>query len=266
MIDLDFNYKKDIVYKTVNGHDLCIDFLVPNGSEIPVPCVVWFHGGGWKEGKKTDIGEFPFLPMELLSKDICIASAEYRLTGKNGGGFSQSVSDAKDAIEFVKSLPFVSCNGIFTGGISAGAYMALETAMMCETLDIKGVLSFSGITFVRGNDPEFVGIEVPSLTRGFIRDFIDASKEYPDERVNPSFLLFGARKDIRFFLVHGDCDECVNVRSADMFANRAKDLGFYIEYVRIHNSNHTFSPVNGALYPPLRDIMKKAAEFVKKFS
>lgn len=63
-----------------------------------------------------------------------------------------------------------------------------------------------------------------------------------------------------------DCDECVNVRSADMFANRAKDLGFYIEYVRIHNSNHTFSPVNGALYPPLRDIMKKAAEFVKKFS
>ena len=263
---MDFNYNKDIIYKIINNITLSLDIIVPKGLKEPAPCVVWFHGGGWREGSKDDIGSMPFLPGELLSSGICIVSVEYRLVDKNGGGFSQSVSDAKDAIEFVKTLSYIDKNKIFTGGISAGAYLALETAMLYKTLNVRGVLSFSGITFMRGCDTEFSKLNVYPITQGFIDGFLKASQNKIDSTVNPSQLLFTCDKSISFFVVHGDMDECVNVQSTDEFVKRTKNLGFEIEYVRINNSNHTFFPVGNPISPPLKQIMKAATEFVKKCS
>ena len=263
---MDFEYKKDIKYKKVDNVSLFLDILMPKNLKSPAPCVVWFHGGGWQEGGKSDIGSMPFLPGELLERGVCVICAEYRLVNKNGGGFSQSISDAKDAVEFVKTISYIDKNRIFTGGISAGAYLALETAMLYKNLNIRGVLSFSGITYMRGGDSEFSTLYVPPTTQGYIDAFLNSSQAPIDNKVNPSDLFGECKQSLRFFIAHGDMDECVNVKSADVFAKRAEDLGFEIMYIRIKYSNHTFSPVGGIISPSLKQIMHVAAEFVNKCS
>ena len=48
---LNYEKIKDIVYRKTNDCNLHLDLLVPRAkNDEKIPCCVFFHGGGWKEG------------------------------------------------------------------------------------------------------------------------------------------------------------------------------------------------------------------------
>ena len=67
--------ERDIVYGTVNGIPLKLDIASPASGDGPFPAVVWFHGGGWQAGRKSDNGA---AIRELAQRGYVAASAEYR--------------------------------------------------------------------------------------------------------------------------------------------------------------------------------------------
>src|SRR5687767_6914489 len=56
---------------------LKLELLVPS-SAVPVPVVIWIHGGGWFNGSRLPI---PSGVSALCSKGYAVASIDYRLTG-----------------------------------------------------------------------------------------------------------------------------------------------------------------------------------------
>ena len=50
--------RRDVVYRAVNSHDLHVDVYLPRGGTVgPRPAVVYFHGGSWSRGSRTDFAD-----------------------------------------------------------------------------------------------------------------------------------------------------------------------------------------------------------------
>ena len=99
--------------------DVCLlDIYTPETEDYDV--FLYFHGGGLVNGSKEDIR----FHEDLVSKNICVVSANYRMYPD--AKFPDFVVDAADAVAFVqKKFPG---KRLFVGGSSAGGYLSL---MLC---------------------------------------------------------------------------------------------------------------------------------------
>jgi acetyl esterase/lipase len=68
-------------------------------SEDPTPVVVFFHGGGFRAGDKSQLR--PVMLNALLKQGISVAAANYRLT--NSAPFPAQMHDAARAVQFIRS-------------------------------------------------------------------------------------------------------------------------------------------------------------------
>jgi acetyl esterase/lipase len=119
--------EKDIVYATVDGHELGLDLYRPEGDG-PHPLVVYVHGGGWKEGDKSADGETRLT--SFAAQGFALASINYRLLGQ--ALFPAGLHDVKGAIRWLRA------NGASLGldtdrigiwGASSGAHLASLAAL-----------------------------------------------------------------------------------------------------------------------------------------
>jgi acetyl esterase/lipase len=54
-----------------------IDIYLPDEGDGPFPAIVFFHGGGWEFGRKSDAQLLPFMPG--LGRGYAVVAAGYRL-------------------------------------------------------------------------------------------------------------------------------------------------------------------------------------------
>ncbi|MDD6341327.1 MAG: alpha/beta hydrolase [Eubacteriales bacterium] len=259
---------KDTVYRKIDGVELKLDLFVPREkNEEKIPCCVFFHGGGWIEGGKKDVEGFPLITDKIVGSGAAVASVEYRLVGKNGGGFPQSVEDCLYALKFLDEQSICPINRFRKGlfGISAGGYMALMAALAQNEFGVfspvAAVADMCGIVWFGGKDGVFDKIKTPETTLGFIRDFLGGRSP---EMTAPVEFLTSSPQRPKLLIVHGDNDECVNVLSSREFYARAKKAGYDAEYLEVKNSNHTFYPVGGALIPKAQILFDKIGDFLAK--
>jgi len=110
--------------------------------------VVWFHGGGLKNGNK-------YFPEALMNADLCIISVNYRLSPKVKA--PTYIEDAAAAVAWVfNNIESYGGNSdkIFVSGHSAGGYLALMLGLDKQWLNnfnvdadnIAGMISLSGQT------------------------------------------------------------------------------------------------------------------------
>ncbi|SDS02243.1 alpha/beta hydrolase fold [Formosa sp. Hel1_31_208] len=110
--------------------------------------VVWFHGGGLKNGNK-------YFPEALMNADLCIISVNYRLSPKVKA--PTYIEDAAAAVAWVfNNIESYGGNSdkIFISGHSAGGYLALMLGLDKQWLNnfnvdadnIAGMISLSGQT------------------------------------------------------------------------------------------------------------------------
>jgi acetyl esterase/lipase len=127
-IATNYSVLPNITYATANNTELKLDLYLPQRSPAPVPVVIYFHGGGWIEGKKerNTLYLLPYLAMGWAAVNV-----EYRLARNSLA--PAAVEDGRCALRWVglhcKEYNLDSSRIVLTGH-SAGGHMALITALL----------------------------------------------------------------------------------------------------------------------------------------
>jgi len=260
------NCKKygDIPYFSENGTTLLVDFYAPEKEEMNAPCVVFFHGGGWIDGVKEDVCWFPMIAETLIRNGYVVASAQYRLVGKNGGGFPQTVEDVIRVLEFIDRQSVVSVDKTRKAvwGISAGGHLALMSALYQHHTDmqspVKAIVDMCGITYLCGSAYSF---NDPPTTKGFIKGLMG---DFENESGNPLDLLKTCPQRPAMIIIQGDSDECVDPDNSRVLYRLATEYGYKTEYIEVKNGMHTFNPTPGnRINPSMTEISNRICNFIK---
>lgn len=120
------------IYKRVEGRNLALYIFKPEKQDRPSPAIIWYHGGGWREGKA---GQFFEHGKILAGFGIVSISAEYR--GYQGTAEKRDITpcikDAKSAMRWVRAHAHeltIDPNRIAVGGGSAGGHLAAAVATL----------------------------------------------------------------------------------------------------------------------------------------
>ncbi|UAM99862.1 alpha/beta hydrolase [Polaribacter litorisediminis] len=145
---LDVSYYADSINTDAYTKSRCkLDIRYPENTK-EFNTVVWFHGGGLKNGNK-------YFPEALMNADLCIISVNYRLSPKVKA--PTYIEDAAAAVAWVfNNIESYggNSNKIFVSGHSAGGYLALMLGLDKQWLNnfnvdadnIAGMISLSGQT------------------------------------------------------------------------------------------------------------------------
>jgi acetyl esterase/lipase len=145
---LDVSYYADSMNTDEYTKSRCkLDIRYPENTK-EFNTVVWFHGGGLKNGNK-------YFPEALMNADLCIISVNYRLSPKVKA--PTYIEDAAAAVAWVfNNIESYGGNSdkIFISGHSAGGYLALMLGLDKQWLNnfnvdadnIAGIISLSGQT------------------------------------------------------------------------------------------------------------------------
>src|SRR5215471_12407700 len=140
-----------------------LDIYVPSGLNAAAPVVLFFYGGGWQGGERT---EYLAFGQAFTSAGMVAVVADYRLYPQvKYPGF---VEDAARALAFVRAQAALyggDPGRIFLAGHSAGAYnavmLASEPKFLADqggSLDwVRGVIGIAGpYNFLPMSDPIYV--------------------------------------------------------------------------------------------------------------
>jgi acetyl esterase len=103
-------------------------YLVEKDGE-PTPVLVYFHGGGYIKGDKSEITYLPLM-QECLEAGISVITCNYRFITNDP--YPAPMQDGTRAIQFVRSMAAewnLDPSRIASGGSSAGGHLALWNAL-----------------------------------------------------------------------------------------------------------------------------------------
>ncbi len=220
-----------------------------------MPVIVFLYGGSWKSGARQD---YRFVGQTLASLGYIAVIPDYRLYPDVR--FPAFVEDAAKAVAWVhREIEKYggSPNKIVLAGHSAGAHIAALLALDPSYLreagvaksDIAGLIGLAG---PYGFDPlEYSGIRpIFESTRN-----VDAARPV-------TFARAGAPPTL---LLHGVEDWTVGERNSAEMADRLKNEGVSVHYVRLENIGH--SGILLALSSPFSDIapvVEQIVDFMKR--
>ncbi|KNG91387.1 hypothetical protein ANOM_000511 [Aspergillus nomiae NRRL 13137] len=122
---------RTLVYSTVDGHDIKLDYYMPSREEGCLPAVIYYHGGGMTAGSRRGIGFPHWLYDHCQAKGYIFIAADYRLCHPCTA--LDQIEDAKALFSFLASEGFqttlpkpisLDTSRIAVTGFSAGAYSA----------------------------------------------------------------------------------------------------------------------------------------------
>ena len=140
--------QEDVEFAVIDGVALTLDLYVPV-TDKPVPLLVFFHGGGLEGGDKADCEPNA---LELARQGIAVAMPNYRLYPRVS--YPAFLEDAASAVRWVAAYAAreLTCAGLFVGGHSAGAYLAMMLCLDGRWLGNEGLkpADLSGFIFASG--------------------------------------------------------------------------------------------------------------------
>lgn len=119
-----------LIYKTIGDVELTMHIFFPQDHKVSdkTPAIVFFHGGGWKQGSPDHFyGQCEY----LASRGMVTMSAQYRTENANGTTPAECVKDGKSAMRWIRSHASqfgIDPDKIIAGGGSAGGHVAAATA------------------------------------------------------------------------------------------------------------------------------------------
>jgi acetyl esterase/lipase len=239
----DIDIYTDIVYSTVDDHELLLDIAVPRYMKSPVPAIVDIPGGGWRKiEKKTQDAVFyarnGFVGISITHRTSDVAV------------FPAAVHDCKTAIRWVRKNAKkynIDPDRIGVTGVSSGGHLAtlLGTSGNDEYLEGNGeyqefsskvqavVDHFGPIDFLLDYEAETID-SAPSL-------FIGGSLIQNRDKVrlaNPITYIDSA--DPPIWIGHGEQDGMVKINQSEALFDALKRANVPTEFVRVENADHMY--------------------------
>ncbi len=245
--------QKEIYKSTVdcngNSVDLSLTILQTKkikSSTTPTPVLVFFHGGGWKNGRPESMKTISSYFVEHGLPSIMV---EYRLESEEGTTPYESLLDAKSAMRYIKANCErfnIDPDKIVTLGASAGGHLAAAVNLchkindpadaMVGTAEIS-TKSCAQVLYnpVIYNGPEKVG-RLPGYANGNKKDDFRVADYWEDfspynnveAGVSPSLILLGSN------------DQLIPTEVAYGFQGQVKEVGGRCDVIIYEGQKHSF--------------------------
>ncbi len=242
---------EDIDYGSAGGAPLRLDLHRPAG-DATVPCVAYFHGGGWAVGSRKDNVASRLAP--VIGHGLAVCSVSYRLT--DVATHPAQLEDARAALAWVRANGAehgLATDRVGAWGASAGGWIALMLALTGEDpvqradavcawfppTDLESVTAereAAGLAL----PPFLVGRPVPDMEARLlglnsIRDNLELAHE-------ASPLTHAARARGPILLIHGDADGLINVSQSRRLHRALREAGADSELLVVDGANHEDGP------------------------
>jgi acetyl esterase len=225
-------------YKKVKDTQLKAHIVIPDSyrENALCPTFIFFHGGGWSQGKP----ENGIRMCNYWAKRGMVAiSFEYRLADSSGVTPIECIKDAKSAIRWVRSqaknLGVDPCKIVATGG-SAGGHLAVSTAILEgfeETNEETNISSRPNAVIVWSAAVNVVG---DNWFKQLLGDRAEAHECSPAHHIRPNLPPMA--------LLHGTDDATVPYWTIEQFANEMQEVGNRCELYTYANGDHIFHVKN----------------------
>ena len=232
-LELDVSAKPPLIYKTVGGRSLRIDWDAPADWKPTDQrsSVTFFHGGGWVGGVP---GQFKSHSVALANRGIVCFRVEYRLLGrKNSGGPDEAIADVSDAFRYLRGQAEklgLDPNRMAAGGGSAGGHLAAYLGMM--------------------DDQRIGGISrKPNALCLFNPVYDNGPGQWGHQRVGDRYREYSPAEHITAddpptWVVLGTEDNLIPVATAERFRDRMEALGVRSELHLYSGRGHGFFNVS----------------------
>ena len=236
----------DIEYRAVEDASLFLDIHRPaSGSDVP--CVAYFHGGGWARGSRKDNVEDRL--ERVAAQGIAVASVSYRFT--DVATYPAQLEDGGAALVWLRANGAdygLRTERLGTWGASAGGWIALMLALTgpdAERADAACAwFPPTDLTMV-GIEREAAALPLPPFLLG---------REAPDSeaallglssvgdnlalalRASPLRHAADARGPI--LLIHGDADGMINVAQSLALHGALLEAGRDSQLLVLPGANH----------------------------
>ena len=235
-------------YRKIEGTELKLWIFNPaTKSEKPLPCIVFFFGGGWSSGTPA---QFEPQSRHLASRGMIAIVADYRVKSRQNALPADCVSDAKACVRWVRanaSRLGIDPMRIAVGGGSAGGQLAAAVATvpgLDSATDDKTVscLPNALILFNPGTVmAPFPGLELKGFGAGLDKARFGCE---PTEISPIHHVKKGLPPTIIF---HGKADTTVPYATVEKFTEVMKAAGNRCELIGYEGQPHGF--FNKAKYP-----------------
>lgn len=226
------------VYKRAGQASLSLYIFEPAGAGKTPPraAIVFFFGGGWRNGSPA---QFEGHCRRLAALGMVAISADYRVSSRNQSNVLDSIHDAKSAIRYVRRNAArlgIDPNRIAAGGGSAGGHIAAAAGVIPglnepgEDPSISSKpnalvlfnpalsLTGDGTTEPLSSRPEFAGVDLASVS--------------PASHVSK-----GAPPTVIF---HGKADNTVPYSTVEAYTKKSQAAGNRCELVGYEGQTHGF--------------------------
>lgn len=230
------------------------DVYVPRARNAAgSPLVVFFYGGGWKDGAKAN---YEFVAASLTRRGIVVVIPDYRLYPDVR--FPSFVEDGAAALAWAidnASRFDADTSRIFVMGHSAGAHIAALLALDPAYLDAAG----SDVGALAG----FIGLSGPydflPIEGGYLADLFPEQRREASQPIN--FVRVGAPPTL---LIHGTDDDTVWPRNSERLAAALEAVDVPVTLRLYEDVGH--ARVVATLAPPLRFLaatLDDCIEFIR---
>lgn len=204
-----------------------MDVYRPDGATVSVPTVVFLHGGGFRQGSRTEGEKYA---RHLCAKGLAVVSVDYRLSS-SGATWPAPLDDARAALRYVRANARAlgaSKTGVM--GASAGACLAELLALEEDPVDggrPECLVALSGYGDLGvPSDETFADFDaIAGALFGHAAPFSESELR----ALSPARL---ARRDVRALVAHSNRDSNVFVTQGDVLAAALTRTGANPIYLR----------------------------------
>jgi len=218
---------RDLEYAQVKGVSLKLDLYRPSAMpSAPMPLVIWVHGGGWRNGSKTNCPA-----AWLATKGYAVASLDFRLLPEHP--WPAQIEDPIAALRWLRQVSgkygYDASRSAAMGGSSGGHVVALWGTLPLPAEDkVKAVVDLYGPTDLLTMPPNVLS---EKRTRADLAKANGALllggvvMDQPEKARAVSALHQVSKDDASFLIMHGMDDPGVPVDQSERLHAALKAAG-----------------------------------------
>jgi acetyl esterase/lipase len=234
---------RDLTYTEVNGTSLKLDLYRPKAPSLNLPCVVWVHGGGWKQGSKNRCPA-----TWLVNHGYVVVSIDYRLT--DTAIWPAQIDDCRSAIRWLRDHAVeygLDAQRIGVWGGSAGGHLVAllgttvpptdektssRVSAVCDWYGPTDLLTMPANVLSEGRKLEdLASSNSAKLLGGSVRDRAELAAQV-------SALHHVSSDDTPFLIMHGGKDSLVPLEQSERLHKALQAAGVPSQLHVIPDAGH----------------------------